>query len=63
MGFAGLAVALAAALYVGFGKKIRVANLAVGALTWWLLLVVATSVLSPPPVTCSPGRCSLRSWD
>lgn len=48
MGFAGLAVALAAALYVGFGKKIRVANLAVGALTWWLLLVVATSVLSPP---------------
>jgi Peptidase family M28 len=48
MGFAGLAVALAAALYVGFSKKIRVANLAVGALSWWLLFVVAASVLFPP---------------
>jgi MFS family permease len=48
IGFASLSVAITAALYVGFRKKIRVANLAVGALLWWLLLTVATSVLFPP---------------
>ena len=48
MGFASLTVAIPAALYVGFSKKIRVANLAVGALLWWLLLTAATSVLFPP---------------
>lgn len=48
IGFASLAVAITAALYVGFRKKIRVANLAVGALLWWLLLTMATSILFPP---------------
>jgi len=48
MGFAALSVAITAALYVGFSRKIRVANLAVGALLWWLLLTVATSVLFAP---------------
>jgi Peptidase family M28 len=48
MGFASLTVAITAALYAGFSKKIRVANLAVGALLWWLLLTVATSVSFPP---------------
>ena len=47
-GFAGLSVAITAALYVGFRKKVRVANLAVGALLWWLLLTVATGVSFPP---------------
>jgi hypothetical protein len=48
MGFASLTVAITAALYFGFSRKIRVANLAVGALLWWLLLTVATSVSFPP---------------
>jgi len=48
MGFASLAVAITAALYVGLRKQIRGANLAVGALLWWLLLTVATGVLFPP---------------
>src|SRR5918999_3237316 len=48
MGFPSLTSPITAALYVGFSKKIRVANLAVGALLWWLLLTAATSVLFPP---------------
>jgi Peptidase family M28 len=48
IGFASLAVAIAAALYVGFRKKIQGANLAVGALLWWLLLTMATSIGFPP---------------
>jgi hypothetical protein len=47
-GFAGLSVAITAALYAGFRKKIQVANLAVGALLWWLLLTVATGISFPP---------------
>jgi Peptidase family M28 len=47
-GFAGLAVAITAALYVGFSKKIRITNLAVGALVWWLVSAVLMSALSPP---------------
>jgi hypothetical protein len=47
-GFAGLSVAITAALYTGFRRKVRVANLAVGALLWWLLLTVATTVFFPP---------------
>jgi hypothetical protein len=47
-GFAGLSVAITAALYAGFRKKIRVANLTVGALLWWLLLAVAAAVSFPP---------------
>lgn len=48
IGFAGLTVAITAALYVGFSKKIWVANLAVGALLWWLVSTVLTSVFFPP---------------
>jgi hypothetical protein len=48
LGFASLAVAITAALYVGFHKKIQVANLAMGALVWWLLFAVLTSVLFSP---------------
>ncbi len=47
-GFAGLTVSVIAALYVGFRQRISVANLAVGALLWWLLATVLTSVLFPP---------------
>ena len=47
-GFAGLSVAITAALYTGFRKKVRVADLAVGALLWWLLSAVATAVFFPP---------------
>jgi hypothetical protein len=54
-GFAGLTVSIIATLYVGFRQRISVANLAVGALLWWLLATVLTSVLFPPVsfgVTC-----------
>jgi hypothetical protein len=47
-GAAGLSVAITATLYAGFRKKIHVANLAVGALLWWLLLTVATAISFPP---------------
>jgi hypothetical protein len=47
-GFAGLAAAISAALYVGFSKEIQVANLAVGALLWWLLFAGLMSALFPP---------------
>ena len=47
-GFAGLTVAITAGLHAGFSKKIRITNLAVGALLWWLLLTVATAVSFPP---------------
>jgi hypothetical protein len=46
-GFAGLTVAIISALYVGFRQRISVANLAVGALLWWLLATILTSVLFP----------------
>ncbi|MDQ3911101.1 MAG: hypothetical protein M3305_04890 [Actinomycetota bacterium] len=48
LGFAGLTVGITTALYAGFSKKIRVANLAVGALIWWLLFAGLTGVLFPP---------------
>ena len=48
VGFAALGVAITAALYVGLSRKVRVANLAVGALLWWVLLTVATGVFFPP---------------
>jgi Peptidase family M28 len=47
-GFAGMTVAITAALYIGWSKKVRVPNLAVGALLWWLLLTVGTGILVPP---------------
>jgi hypothetical protein len=48
IGFASLSVAMTATLYVGFSKKIRVANLAMGALLWWLMSAVLMSALFPP---------------
>ena len=48
IGFASLTVAISAALYVNFSKRIRVANLAVGALLWWLMSVVLMSAFFPP---------------
>jgi hypothetical protein len=48
IGFASLTVAITATLYVGLCRKIRVANLAMGALLWWLVSTVLTSMLFPP---------------
>lgn len=48
IGFASLSVAVAATLIVGFRPKIGSANLTFGALLWWLLLTVLTSVWFPP---------------
>jgi hypothetical protein len=47
-GWAGMNVAITATLYNGFRKRIRVANLAVGALLWWLLSAVLMGALFPP---------------
>ncbi len=47
-GFASLTVSIIATLYVGLRQRISVANLTVGALLWWLLATVLTSVLFPP---------------
>src|ERR671938_735923 len=47
IGFASLTVAITAALYVGFRKKVRGANLAVGALLWPLLFAAMAGALFP----------------
>ena len=59
-GFASLTVAATAALYNGFRRAIRLADLAVGALLWHLLALLLTSILFPPasfgatwPLLCS----------
>lgn len=48
IGLAGLAVAVAAAVYAAVRNRIRVFELAVGGLLWWLLLAVLTAVAFPP---------------
>ena len=48
LGFASLTVAVMSGLYVAFGRRIRVANLAAGALVWWLLSTVLTGMFFPP---------------
>jgi len=44
-GFLALTVAILYALYVALGRKIRVGNLIFGALAWWAILTVLTSLL------------------
>src|SRR5215212_361967 len=48
IGLASLTVALTATLYGVLGSRVRVLDLAVGALLWWLILAVVTSVVFPP---------------
>src|SRR5215204_6427492 len=48
IGLASLTVALTATLYGVLGSRVRVLDLAVGALLWWLILAVLTSVVFPP---------------
>jgi len=48
IGLASLTVALTATLYGVLGSRVRVFDLAVGALLWWLILAVVTSVVFPP---------------
>ncbi|MCA1616852.1 MAG: M20/M25/M40 family metallo-hydrolase, partial [Acidobacteria bacterium] len=55
LAFAALIVALTAALHVWYRRRVSVENLAVGALAWWLILLVATSVLVP-------GASYLFAW-
>ncbi|MGO9268767.1 MAG: M20/M25/M40 family metallo-hydrolase [Terriglobia bacterium] len=44
-GFLALTVAILCALYVALGRKIRLGNLIFGALAWWAILTVVTSLL------------------
>jgi hypothetical protein len=45
--FVALAIAITSALYVLFHRRTRVQNLAIGALIWWLILAVVSSLLLP----------------
>jgi hypothetical protein len=54
-GFIALTVAVGSTLYVLYRKKISVENLTVGALLWWLIFAVATSILLP-------GASYLFTW-
>ncbi len=47
LGFVALAIAIISALYAVLQKKTSVGNLAVGALFWWLLLTILTSLSVP----------------
>lgn len=53
--FVALAIAVTSGLYVWFRKKISVQNLTVGALLWWLILMVLTSLYLP-------GASYLFTW-
>ena len=55
LAFAALTVALTSALHIWYRRRVSVENLAVGALVWWLILLVATSVLVP-------GASYLFAW-
>lgn len=55
MSFVALVVALVSALYGWFGKKLSVENLTVGALLWWLLMMLLTSFYLP-------GASYLFTW-
>ena len=48
IGFASLTVAVTATLYAALRNRIRIFDLAVGGLLWWLLLAATTSVVFPP---------------
>ncbi|MFQ4141704.1 M20/M25/M40 family metallo-hydrolase [Chlorogloeopsis sp. ULAP02] len=45
--FVALSIAVISSLYVYFRKKVCVQNLTVGALLWWLILMVLTSIFLP----------------
>jgi hypothetical protein len=45
--FVALTIAITSGLYIWFRKKISLQNLAVGALLWWLILMVLTSLYLP----------------
>ncbi|MBW4635040.1 MAG: M28 family metallopeptidase [Iphinoe sp. HA4291-MV1] len=53
--FVALTIAITSGLYVWFRKKISVQNLTVGALLWWFILMVLTSVYLP-------GASYLFTW-
>lgn len=55
LSFIALVVALVSALYGWFGKKLSMENLTVGALLWWLLLMLLTSFYLP-------GASYLFTW-
>lgn len=55
LAFAALTLALTSALHIWYRRKVSVENLAVGALVWWLILLIATSVLVP-------GASYLFAW-
>ena len=55
VGFIALTVALTAALYLVFRRKVSLPNLMAGGLLWWLLLLVVASVLVP-------GASYLFAW-
>jgi hypothetical protein len=47
LGLAGVTVAIVTGLYAAFRIRLRTANLAVGAMSWWLLAAVLTAVYFP----------------
>lgn len=53
--FVALTIAITSGLYVWFRKKISIQNLTVGALLWWLILMVLTSIYLP-------GASYLFTW-
>ncbi len=53
--FVALTIAITSGLYIWFRKKISVQNLTVGALLWWLILMVLTSLYLP-------GASYLFTW-
>ncbi|MEH1814610.1 MAG: M20/M25/M40 family metallo-hydrolase [Nostoc sp.] len=53
--FVSLTVAITSGLYVWLSKKVSIPNLTVGALLWWLLLMVLTSLYLP-------GASYLFTW-
>jgi hypothetical protein len=55
VGMVGLIVAATAALYAWLRRRVLPANLAVGALIWWLLLTILTSL-------ALPGGAYLFTW-
>jgi hypothetical protein len=48
IGLASLTFAITATLYGVLGTRVRALDLAVGALFWWLILAVVTSIAFPP---------------
>lgn len=55
LGFVALTIAVASILLVLFGRKTSVPNLVAGALLWWAVLMVASSLLMP-------GASYLLTW-